>query len=160
MQLPKGSYQSPKTKIICTIGPSTWDKGVLRQMYELGMTGARINASFADFDELGRVSKMIREISADIAVILDTQGHKIRLNKFEGVIELIEGSTVEIGCKKGSSTLWVDCPEALKSISSGKIVRIDNGLFELEILSIDGDVLKCRVVSGGLLTSAKTVNFP
>ncbi len=160
MQLPKGSYQSPKTKIICTIGPSSWDKVILRQMYELGMTGARINASFADFEELKKVKDTINGISSEIAVILDTQGHKIRFNKFKGPIELSEGSTVEIGCKKDSANLWVDCPSVLKPIKVGNRVLIDNGLFELEVISVEGDVLNCRVICGGILTSSKTVNFP
>ncbi len=160
MQLPRSSEPRPKTKIIATIGPSTWDKEILSKMYDLGMTGARINASFADFEELDRVSSMIRSVSDDIALILDTHGHKLRLNKFDGVVELVEGSTVEIGNKKGKSKLWIDCKEIFEKVEVGNKVLIDNGSFELSVEKIGDGILGCKVVSGGMLTSAKTVNLP
>ena len=73
----------PKTKIIATIGPSTWDSQILKLMYESGMSIARINASFADFDELKKVSTQIRTISPRIPIILDTQGNKIRVKNLQ-----------------------------------------------------------------------------
>ena len=71
-----------KTKIVATIGPSSWDENVLREMISNGMSVARINASFADFDELKRVSESIKRITARVALMLDTQGHKIRVIGF------------------------------------------------------------------------------
>ena len=69
-------------KIVATIGPSSWDENVLREMISNGMSVARINASFADFDELKRVSESIKRITARVALMLDTQGHKIRVIGF------------------------------------------------------------------------------
>ncbi len=62
-----------KTKIVATIGPSSWDENILREMISNGMDVARINASFADFDELLRVSKSIRALSPRVALMLDTK---------------------------------------------------------------------------------------
>lgn len=160
MELPKIENTLPKTKIIATIGPSTWDDSVLKQMIDYGMAAARINASFADFDELERVSTQIRNISDSVSVILDTQGHKIRTNKFEGLVELTEGSVVKIGCKEGKENIWINSYEILSDIKVGDTILIDNGVFELTIKEIEGDVISAKVIQGGMLTSAKTVNFP
>ena len=86
--------QLSKTKIIATIGPSSWDENILREMISNGMSIARINASFADFDELKRVSESIRKITARVALMLDTQGHKIRVVGFDKEREIKENDTV------------------------------------------------------------------
>jgi pyruvate kinase len=150
----------PKTKIIATVGPSTWDEAVLKEMIDLGMTGARINASFADFEELKRVKNIIRKLSDNVALILDTQGHKIRLNKFDGHVDLVEGSTVSIGYKKGDEKLWINSVDIRKDIKAGDKILLDNGLFELIVENSDKKEIKAKVVQGGALTSAKTVNLP
>jgi len=85
-----------KTKIIATIGPSSWNKDVLKDMFKNGMQIARINASFADKEEIQRVANTLRNISPRIAIMLDSQGTKIRavetMNKIalsaEGVMQL------------------------------------------------------------------------
>ena len=77
-----------KTKIVCTIGPASWDPNILRQMFENGMNVARINGAFADLDELKRVGDLVRNISQDIALMLDIKGHEVRLNKFNEKIFL------------------------------------------------------------------------
>ena len=71
-----------KTKIVATIGPSSWDEDILRNMIGSGLDMARINASFADFEELKRVKENIRSISPRISLILDTMGNKIRVTGF------------------------------------------------------------------------------
>ena len=85
-----------KTKIVATIGPSSWDEKILKDMIYNGMSIARINASFADFDELKRVSRSIRKLSPRVAVMLDTKGHKIRVTGFQKDKELKTGDSVVI----------------------------------------------------------------
>ncbi|KKP55225.1 MAG: Pyruvate kinase, partial [candidate division WS6 bacterium GW2011_GWB1_33_6] len=85
-----------KTKIVATIGPSSWDKTILKDMIFNGMDVARINASFADFAELERVSKDIKELSSRVAIMLDTQGHKIRTTGFTNEIVLKNNDKVAI----------------------------------------------------------------
>ena len=72
-----------RTKIVATIGPSSWDPQVLRRMINAGMNVARVNGAFADVNELERVGKLIRSLTSDIALMLDIKGHEVRLNKFQ-----------------------------------------------------------------------------
>ena len=85
-----------KTKIIATIGPSSWDLRVLKGMISNGMDIARINASFADKRELDRVSSIIRELSFRTALMLDTQGHKVRVSGFKEDRVLDQGDSIII----------------------------------------------------------------
>ena len=85
---------SAKTKIMATIGPSSWDNDILGKMFENGMSIARINASFADFDELQRVSSQLRAISPRIPIVLDTQGNKIRVKNLSSPKEIKDTVTI------------------------------------------------------------------
>lgn len=149
-----------QTKIIATIGPSTWEDAVLEQMINSGMTVARINASFADFEELSRVSKQIRNLSENVAIMLDTQGHKIRVNKLEKPILVEEGGELKIGAKSGDGDVWVNYADFLSDVKKGHRVRLDDGKIELEVKEISKDVAVCSVVIGGELRPLKTVNLP
>ena len=71
-----------KTKIVATIGPTSWDNKVLKQMIANGMNVARINASFADHAELERVAKQIRKLSKHVGLLMGTKGHKLRISDF------------------------------------------------------------------------------
>lgn len=55
-----------KTKIVCTIGPSSWDPEVMRKMIEAGMNCARVNGAFADEAELDKVTKLVRDVSSEV----------------------------------------------------------------------------------------------
>ncbi len=150
----------PRTKIIATIGPSTWDDAVLRKMIDSGMTVARINASFADFTELERVSKQIHKLSDKVAIMLDTQGHKIRINKLEKPLWLKSGAKLSIGIRSGIGDIWVSYPDFLKDVKPGAKVLLDDGNLELQIDEISTDKAICKVIVGGELKPLKTVNLP
>lgn len=152
----------PKTKIIATIGPSSWDSQTLRSMFDSGMKIARINASFADFDELRRVSTQLRDISPRIPIILDTQGNKIRVKNLDGEInvdrELIiyqdSVPTTDI------AAIQVTYPDLYRNIVVGSKILMDDGNIELKVSKIDGERIICDVVQGGILKPNKTVNIP
>jgi pyruvate kinase len=150
----------PLTKIIATIGPSSWDNSVLSQMIASGMTVARINASFADFAELERVLLQIREISEKVAVMIDAQGHKIRINKIAAPIELKENAQIKIGVKEGDGDVWVNYPGLLGDLKKGSRILLDDGTLVLEVSDIAALYAVCTVVVGGLLRPLKTVNLP
>ncbi|MBN2100631.1 pyruvate kinase [Candidatus Dojkabacteria bacterium] len=150
----------PKTKIIATIGPATWDDDVLKKMIERGMTVARINTSFADHDELSRVAKQIRNLSENVALMLDTQGHKICINKLDAPINIQEGDFFEIGVSEGNGDVWVDYLHLLESVSPGDSVLIDDGNIELEVVEVLGQTVRCEVKFGGQVKSQKTVTLP
>ncbi|KKQ11586.1 MAG: Pyruvate kinase [candidate division WS6 bacterium GW2011_GWC2_36_7] len=142
-----------KTKIIATIGPSSWDAPVLKEMYSAGMDIARINASFADFAELERVSNTLRTTSPRIGIMLDTQGHKIRVTGLEHEIQ-IEG---EISIP---NTFDITYPDLYKDVSVGTRILLDDGNIQLVVKAIQDIEVICTVIQPGILKPNKTVNIP
>ncbi len=156
-----------KTKIIATIGPSSWDKKILTEMIRNGMDVARINASFADFDELNRVSKSIREISPRVALMLDTKGYKIRVTGFEGKKELKIGESVTIVSESYLSNkelpnkyIAVTYPTLHQDVSRNTSILLDDGNLLLKVKDIVNEEVLCEVIQGGTLTAKKSVNIP
>lgn len=150
----------PRTKIIATIGPATWDDAILSQMIDNGMTVARINASFADIAELDRVSKQIRKLSDKVAVMLDMKGHEVRINKFDKPFDIKTGEVLKIGIRNGVGDVWVNYEKFLDDIDVGQRVLIDDGNLELKVEEKLSTLAKCRIVVGGELRPAKTINLP
>ncbi len=150
----------PKTKIVATIGPATWEDEVLQKMIDYGMTVARINASFADRDEMERVSKQIRGLSDKVALIMDAQGHKVRVNKLDKSLWLKKGDEFDIGVAEGVGDIWVKYENLLDDVKEGHRILLDDGNLELKLLEITDDRLKCEVLVGGELKTQKTLNFP
>lgn len=152
----------PKTKIIATIGPSSWDSQTLRSMFDSGMKIARINASFADFDELRRVSTQLREISPRIPIILDTQGNKIRVKNLDGEINVDRELIIYQDSVPTTDivAIQVTYPDLYRNIVVGSKILMDDGNIELKVSKIDGERIICDVVQGGVLKPNKTVNIP
>jgi len=142
-----------KTKIIATIGPSSWDAPILKEMYSAGMDIARINASFADFAELERVSAVLRTTSPRIGIMLDTQGHKVRVTGLDHEIQ-IEG---EVSIPKSFNITY---PDLYKDVSVGTRILLDDGNIQLVVKSIENTEVICTVTQSGILKPNKTVNIP
>lgn len=150
---------SAKTKIMATIGPSSWDNDILGKMFENGMSIARINASFADFDELQRVSSQLRAISPRIPIVLDTQGNKIRVKNLSSPKEIKD--TITISSEDTSEDIInVTYPNLHQYVTVGSEIMLDDGNIRLKVSSITGTNIHCDVIQGGLLKQNKTVNIP
>lgn len=156
-----------KTKIVCTIGPATWNKKILKAMIDEGMTAARVNASFADESEIKRVYKLIRSISDEVALILDTKGHKIRVSDFSEPIHLKSGDTFVLDSMPNKKYIWATYPTLYQEVPVGTKLLLDEGKIELKVTGKDETRLICKVVVGGILTRSKTLtvsgihlNFP
>ena len=150
-----------KTKIVATIGPSSWDRDILERMINNGMDVARINASFADTNELIRVLQSIRDISPKVAVMVDTEGSKIRINGFDGELELKEGQILAIsGDMSAQNCLHVNYPSLYKDIVIGTHILIDDGKIHTVVKDIKNTIVITQVEQGGVLKKAKTVNIP
>ncbi|MEA3357338.1 MAG: pyruvate kinase, partial [Patescibacteria group bacterium] len=128
---------------------------------------ARINASFADHAELKRVSSDIRNISKDIALMMDTKGHKIRISDFKKSIQLKKGQKFSVFCNKVSKGVYLvtDANFGLETqIPKDTILLVDDGLIQLKVRQVKPDVsgveLVCEVIQGGELKRSKTVNIP
>lgn len=157
-----------KTKIICTLGPSTDDERVLRDLMLGGMNAARFNFSHSTHAEAKKkmevVCRMREELNLPIATILDTKGPEIRIKTFQnGSIVLNSGETFTlttravIGDEKTVSVTYMDLP---KDIKSGSALLIDDGLIEMEVLRVTETDVICRVTNGGEVKNHKGVNVP
>lgn len=157
-----------KTKIICTLGPST-DKGdVLRQLMLEGMNVARFNFSHGSHEEqLGRLNRLVElreELDLPIAALLDTKGPEIRLKQFKkGKIELKAGQTftLSVGDFLGDEEkVAISYEELYQDVSVGSRILIDDGLIEMHVAEINGTDIVCTVENGGPVSDRKGVNVP
>lgn len=157
-----------KTKIVCTIGPSSESLENIKKLIMAGMNVARLNFSHGDFEEHGNRIKTIREASAElgksIAILLDTKGPEIRTGKLkEEAIELEQDefltlTTEEIlGDKDRISITYKELPS---DVEVGSTILIDDGLIGLTVVDVQGTEIKCRIVNGGTVKSKKGVNVP
>ena len=162
-------FDSKRTKIVCTLGPSTEDDDVLRDMIRYGMNVARLNFSHGSHKyhrtNIERVRRIAEELEANVAIMTDTKGPEIRTRQNENheTIWFETGDKVRITSRDTASTkgcIALDYPTLAKELEPGDVIYIDDGLLGFEVESIDGDDLCCRVTNGGTLGEQKGVNIP
>ena len=157
-----------KTKIICTIGPSSDNEEILTQMINAGMNVARCNFSHGDHPQhLARFNmiKRVRErMNLPIAIMLDTKGPEYRIGLFENnEINLSKGDefifTTEdlVGNEKMVSVSYKDLPRELEK---GDRILVNNGLVIFEVTKIEGKKIYTTVLNGGKLSNRKSMSFP
>lgn len=158
-----------KTKIICTIGPSTQDDDVLRELMVSGMNVARFNFSHGEYSEheksFNQIVRLREELGLPIATLLDTKGPEIRVKKFKDdkPVELKDGDKFTLTTRDviGDSTIASITFSALPSdLYIGARVLIDDGLIELKVKSIDNTDIICDIINGGKVSNHKGVNVP
>lgn len=149
-----------RTKIVCTIGPSTWDENTLRQMIDNGMTCARVNGAFADPQELDKVANLIRSISPKVSLMVDVKGPEIRLNKFPEVKKIKAGDIVEIGNDESSEMYPANYKDVYTFVQPNQRIVIGDGDTELKIKEIRGTLMLCEVVYGKQIKPGKALNLP
>ena len=157
-----------KTKIICTLGPSTDKDGVLRELVANGMNVARFNFSHGSYEEhKGRLDmlKAIRtELGKPVAALLDTKGPEIRLKEFKNGVEMLEAgqtftlTTREVeGTKEICSVTYKDLPH---DVHEGGTIMLDDGLIMLRIEKVTDTDITCTVLNSGKIKTKKGVNVP
>ena len=157
-----------KTKIICTLGPSTDKDGVLRELVANGMNVARFNFSHGSHEEhKGRLDnlKAIRaELGKPVAALLDTKGPEIRLKEFKNGVEMLEAgqtftlTTREVeGTKEICSITYKDLPQ---DVHEGGTIMLDDGLIKLRITNVTDTDITCEVLNSGKVKNKKGVNVP
>lgn len=157
-----------KTKIICTLGPSTANPAMIRKLYAAGMNVVRMNMSHGDHAFHQRVIEMVKELNEQVefpvALLLDTQGPEIRTGTVAEDMALREGEVVTVTIRGGQgveqSSILIEYEDLIEQVSIGDRITVDNGLINLEVLSKDGTSMQCRVVDGGMLGSRRHVNLP
>ncbi len=157
-----------RTKIVCTIGPATASYPVLEQLYHAGMNVVRLNMSHSDHASALKIINWIktlnRKIEHPIPILLDTQGPEIRTGVLEQPMDLTKGEIVTLTVRDAdlveTKSIKVNYDEIVDVVDVGRIVTVDNGLLNFEVLEKSDNLLTCRVVDGGTLGSRKHVNLP
>ena len=122
-----------KTKIVCTIGPSTWKPEVMRQMIESGMDCARVNGAFADPNELDKVKKLVKDVSNKVSLMLDVKGPEVRMNKFNNPKDVKPGDEIVIGNNDQEEIYPSNYNNLYSYLSPGQRIVIGDGDVELRI---------------------------
>ncbi len=158
-----------KTKIVCTMGPNSDDREVLRQMALNGMDVARFNFSHGDHEEhrkrLALLESVREELDLPIAALLDTKGPEIRTGTLKGgrKVMLKEGGTYVLTTEEitgDENRGFINYDGLVEDVQAGSRILIDDGLIELEVREIRGCEIVCRIINGGELGERKGVNVP
>lgn len=159
-----------KTKIVCSIGPSTQKWENFKGLVENGMNVARINFSHATIEERHLDEELVaranRELGANIATLYDTKGPDLRTCTFEGdYIDLVSGETIEIveedvmGTKEKISFNYKGI---IKQLEPGMLVLLDDGFYKLEVVSVADDKQSAvlKIINAGTIKSRRGVCIP
>ena len=159
-----------KTKIICTIGPSTDDENIMRELMKSGMNVARFNFSHSSYEEHKKRFEMVErireELGVPVATLLDTKGPEVRLKKFKDSkpVEISDGDEFILtirdieGDEKQAAVTFEHLP---KDVKTGDRILINDGVIELVVKNVrESTDIICEVVHGGTLSDHKGINVP
>jgi len=157
-----------KTKIVCTLGPSTDKNGVLEKIVKAGMNVARFNFSHGSHSEhlvrLKELCKLREKLGLPVAALLDTKGPEIRTGKFKDNEIFLEAGQIftlkNAECLGDSTCSYITYSRLYEDIKIGDTVLIDDGLIDIVVESIKDKDIVCRVVHGGKVSNNKGINVP
>lgn len=158
-----------KTKIICTLGPATDKDNVLEQLIENGMDVARCNFSHSTYEEhkarIDQIKEIRKKCDKNVAILLDTKGPEIRTGLFQnGKVEVKSGQKFTLICDEevqgDENRVNVTYPNLYKDVKEGDVILIDDGLVEMEVISIEEKNIICEVKNDGKISDRKGVNIP
>lgn len=157
-----------KTKIVCTVGPSTDELSTLSEMLKAGMNVARFNFSHGTHDDHNKRIAMVRQASLEtkipVALMLDTKGPEMRLGKFkDGKVQLVAGQkftlTGEViaGTKEMATVSYADLP---KEVKAGDFILLSDGLISLLVDQVEDNKIITTVQNSGEISDRKRVATP
>ena len=154
------------TKIVATLGPASNDVGTLERLVAAGVNMVRLNFSHGTAQDHQNRASMVREVAGrantPLAVMVDLQGPKIRVGKFEdGKVELVNGDAfiLDANCTMGNQErVGLDYKELPNDVSAGVILLLDDGRIVLEVTEVLGSEIYTRVKVGGVLSNNKGIN--
>ncbi len=157
-----------KARIICTLGPASSSPEVLEAMLHAGMDVARLNFSHGTHDEhrarVELLRKLSKKLGKPVALLQDVQGPKIRLGRFEGgSTQVQDGQLVTVTTRKvlgARDVLPTPITSLTRDVKKGDPILLDDGRVRLEVLSVRGKDIRCRVIVGGVLKDHKGINLP
>ncbi|GAB7129496.1 pyruvate kinase [Silvimonas sp. JCM 19000] len=154
------------TKIVATLGPASSDVGTLERLVSAGVNMVRLNFSHGTAQDHQDRASLVREVAgklnSPLAVMVDLQGPKIRVGKFEeGKIELVNGEQfiLDSDCTMGNKErVGLDYKELPNDVSAGVILLLDDGRIVLEVTEVLGNEIYTKVKVGGILSNNKGIN--
>ena len=157
-----------RTKIVATVGPASSETETLRQMMLAGMSVARLNFSHGSYEDHAARIQQLRSLSESLnqplTLLQDLQGPKIRVGNLPEPIHLVPGDYLTLlplaAYRQQPNTVGIDYPAVAEEARTGTQVLLDDGLLELMVDAVEGDAVRCQIITGGLLKSHKGVNFP
>ena len=157
-----------KTKIITSLGPSSYNGDMFEQMVLNGANIARVNFSHATPEEkqmdIDTVNEVRKRTGLTIGLLYDTKGPEFRNGKFENdEITLVEGNTIRIvkdDIIGNEERFTVNHPEAIDDIEVGNHILLENGLMRLDVISKEEDGVTCKIIHGGILGNKKSIAVP
>ncbi|CAH9134216.1 unnamed protein product [Cuscuta epithymum] len=155
-----------KTKIVCTIGPSTSSPEMIWKLADAGMNVARLNMSHGDHASHQKTIDIVKEYNAQfdnkvIAIMLDTKGPEVRSGDVAQPIQLKEGQEFNFTTKEGVSTVdtvSVNYTDFINDVDAGDILLVDGGMISLVVKSKTNNLVRCEVIDGGELKSRRHLN--
>lgn len=157
-----------KTKIVCTLGPASDNKKIIKELAIKGMNVARLNMSHGNHESHHKLIELVKEVREElklpIAIMMDTKGPEIRVGMFEnGGVTLVKGATFILTVKPVVGNQFgvsVTQKNFNKIVSKGSKVLLNDGLIQLLVEKIDKEDVVCKVLVGGELTNNKSINIP
>lgn len=160
--------QERKTKIICTLGPSSETEDVIKQMILAGMNIARFNMSHGSYADHERRMKLVRKCAADlkrpVGILLDTKGPEVRVRSFKnGKAEIKTGQKFTFttqDCVGDSNRVSITFPDLPRDMKKGHIIMVNDGRLQFEVESVRNTEIICNCIKGGVISNSKSMNFP
>ena len=157
-----------KTKVICTIGPSSENEEILTQMCLAGMNVARLNFSHGTHEQHEQKIKLIKKVrqklNLPIAILLDTKGPEYRIKTFSsGKVDISVGSTFTFTVDEivGDETrVSVNYKQLHQDLKAGDIITVNNGMVKFQVQEIIGTNIITQCLQGGVLSDRKSMSFP
>ncbi|WP_105036715.1 pyruvate kinase [Cryobacterium aureum] len=157
-----------RAKIVATLGPAAASYEQIRALIDAGVDVCRMNLSHGNYQVHESVYANVRKAANDsgraVAVMVDLQGPKIRLGKFEGgPYELAVGDIFKIttedvlGTKELSGTTFKGLPQ---DVHPGDFLLIDDGKVKVQVVETDGVVVTTKVIVAGPVSNNKGINLP
>ncbi|XP_058778126.1 pyruvate kinase isozyme G, chloroplastic isoform X2 [Vicia villosa] len=155
-----------KTKIVCTIGPSTSSPDMISKLAETGMNVARLNMSHGDHNSHQKTIDFVKQYNSQfqdrvISIMLDTKGPEVRSGDVPQPILLKEGQIFNFTINRGvctQDTISVNYDDFVNDVEDGDVLLVDGGMMSLVVKSKTKDVVKCEVIDGGELKSRRHLN--
>jgi pyruvate kinase len=166
--MPVPAIYRRKTKIVCTIGPSTSSTEMIGRLIRAGMNVARLNLAHGTHRDHARIINITRKVSQrlnrPVAILIDLPGPKYRIGRLRANQVILKNHskvTLTTNDIEGNESLIpVNLPHLPEDIKVGDTILIADGIIQLRVLSKEPSEITCRVIAGGMLTPGRGLVVP